>query len=61
MPTVSRIVLGAASGDYRFSTLVQSVVRSEQFRMRRVPQAAPNPEQRTAKSEPNVDVKVNTN
>jgi len=61
MPTVRRIVRGAASSDYRFSTLVQSVVRSEQFRMRRVPQAAPNPEQRTAKSEPNVDVKVNTN
>ena len=38
MPTVRRIVRGAASGDYRFSTLVQSVVRSEQFRMRRVPQ-----------------------
>ena len=61
MPTVRRIVRGVASSDYRFSTLVQSVVRSEQFRMRRVPQAAPNPEQRTAKSEPNVDVKVNTN
>jgi hypothetical protein len=39
IPTVRRIVRGAASGDYRFSTLVQSVVRSEQFRMRRVPQA----------------------
>ena len=37
MPTVRRIVHGAASGDYRFSTLVQAVVRSDQFRMRRVP------------------------
>ena len=43
MPTVRRIVRGAASTDYRFSTLVQAVVRSEQFRMRRVPQAEPKP------------------
>jgi mono/diheme cytochrome c family protein len=41
MPTVRRIVRGAAASDYRFSALVQAVVRSEQFRMRRVPQAAP--------------------
>jgi mono/diheme cytochrome c family protein len=38
MPTVRRIVHGAASSDYRFSALVQAVVRSDQFRMRRVPQ-----------------------
>jgi mono/diheme cytochrome c family protein len=38
MPTVRRIVRGAAATDYRFSSLVQAVVRSEQFRMRRVPQ-----------------------
>jgi mono/diheme cytochrome c family protein len=38
MPTVRRIVRGAAGSDFRFSTLVQSVVRSEQFRMRRAPQ-----------------------
>src|SRR5205814_6661038 len=38
MPAVRRIVRGAAASDYRFSTLVQAVVRSEQFRMRRVPQ-----------------------
>jgi mono/diheme cytochrome c family protein len=37
MPTVRRIVRGAASRDYRFSVLVEAVVRSEQFRMRRVP------------------------
>jgi mono/diheme cytochrome c family protein len=40
MPTVRRIVRGAAASDYRFSMLVQAVVRSEQFRMRRVPQPA---------------------
>jgi hypothetical protein len=39
MPAVRRIVHGAAAGDYKFSALVQAVVRSEQFRMRRVPQA----------------------
>ncbi|MEP7306760.1 MAG: DUF1592 domain-containing protein [Acidobacteriota bacterium] len=42
MPTVRRIVRGAAGGGYRFSALVQAVVRSEQFRMRRVPQPAPS-------------------
>jgi hypothetical protein len=41
MPTVRRIVHGAAGSDYRFSALVQAVVRSDQFRMLRVPQAAP--------------------
>jgi mono/diheme cytochrome c family protein len=40
MPTVRRIVRGAAGGDYRFSALVQAVIRSEQFKMRRVPQPA---------------------
>ena len=40
MPTVRRIVRGAASRDYRFSTLVEAVVRSDQFRMRRVPATA---------------------
>jgi mono/diheme cytochrome c family protein len=41
MPTVRRIVRGAASSDYRFSSLVQAVVRSDQFRMRRVPAPVP--------------------
>jgi mono/diheme cytochrome c family protein len=41
MPTVRRIVHGAAASNYRFSDIVQAVVRSEQFRMRRVPQPAP--------------------
>jgi mono/diheme cytochrome c family protein len=35
MPTVRRMVRNAAGSDYRFSTLVQAVVGSEQFRMRR--------------------------
>jgi mono/diheme cytochrome c family protein len=38
MPTVRRIVRGAAAGDYKFSALTQAVVRSDQFKMRRVPQ-----------------------
>jgi len=38
MPTVRRIVSGAAASDYRFSAIVQGVVHSEQFRMRRMPQ-----------------------
>jgi hypothetical protein len=40
MPTVRRIVRGAAGGGYRFSALAGAVVRSDQFRMRRVPQGA---------------------
>jgi hypothetical protein len=40
MPTVRRIVRGAAGSNYRLSALVQGVVRSEQFRMRRVPPPA---------------------
>ena len=40
MPTVRRIMHDAAAGGYRFSALVQAVVNSDQFRMRRVPQAA---------------------
>ena len=40
MPTVRRIVRGTAKDDYKFSELVQAVVRSEQFRMRRAPQPA---------------------
>ncbi len=40
MPTVRKIVHGAAASDYKFSTLVQAVVKSDQFRMRRVPTPA---------------------
>jgi hypothetical protein len=38
MPTVRRIVRDTAKDDYRFSALVQGVVQSDQFRMRRAPQ-----------------------
>jgi hypothetical protein len=49
MPTVRKIVRDAAPGDYRFSALVQAVVHSEQFTMRRVPRAATG-EERIARS-----------
>jgi mono/diheme cytochrome c family protein len=38
MPTVRRIVRDTAAKDYKFSAIVQAVVNSEQFKMRRVPQ-----------------------
>jgi Protein of unknown function (DUF1585) len=66
MPAVRRIVRGAAANDYRFSTIVQAVVRSDQFRMLRAPEAAaapnrtatsPNPERGT----PNPARNLNTN
>jgi len=37
MPTVRKIVRDTAAKDYKFSAIVQAVVRTEQFRMRRVP------------------------
>jgi hypothetical protein len=37
MPTVRRIVDGSAKDGYKFSAIVQGVVGSEQFRMRRAP------------------------
>ena len=40
MPAVRRIVRGAAGSDYKFSAIVEAVVRSDQFRMRRVPSAS---------------------
>jgi hypothetical protein len=40
MPTVRRIVRAASKDDYRFSTIVQAIVQSEEFRKRRVPQPA---------------------
>jgi hypothetical protein len=42
MPTVRQIVRGAASTDYRLTAIVQAVVKSEQFRMRRAPKPAPS-------------------
>jgi len=37
MPTVRRIVRETSAKDYKFSAIVQAVVASDQFRMRRVP------------------------
>jgi hypothetical protein len=41
MPTVRRIVRDAAAKYYKFSAIVQAVVNTEQFKMRRVPQPEP--------------------
>ena len=41
MPTVRKIVRDTAAKDYKFSAIVQAVVNTEQFRMRRVPQPVP--------------------
>jgi mono/diheme cytochrome c family protein len=38
MPTVRKIVRDSAAKNYKFSTIVEAVVKSEQFKMRRVPQ-----------------------
>jgi len=40
MPTVRKIVRDTAVKDYKVSAIVQAVVKSEQFKMRRVPPAA---------------------
>jgi hypothetical protein len=40
MPTVRKIVRDTAASDYRFSAIVLEIVKSDQFRMRRVPQPA---------------------
>jgi hypothetical protein len=45
MPTVRRIVRETAARDHKFSAIVQAVVKSDQFKMRRVPQ----PVQRASK------------
>jgi mono/diheme cytochrome c family protein len=41
MPTVRKIVRETAAKDYRFTAIVQAVVNTDQFRMRRVPQSPP--------------------
>ena len=41
MPTVRRIVRDAATKDYRFSAIVADIVKTDQFRMRRVPPSQP--------------------
>ncbi len=40
MPTVRQIVRETAAKNYRFSAIVEAIVKSDQFRMRRVPQPA---------------------
>jgi hypothetical protein len=41
---VRRIVDQASGNDYRFSELVQGIISSEQFRMRRAPEGGAAPE-----------------
>ena len=41
MPTIRKIVRDTAAKDYKFSAIVQAVVNTDQFKMRRVPQAQP--------------------
>src|SRR5579862_5127825 len=41
MPTVRKIVRDTAAKDYKFSAIVQAVVNTEQFKMRRVPPQEP--------------------
>ncbi len=41
MPTVRKIVRDTAAKDYKFSAIVEAVVNTDQFRMRRVPQPRP--------------------
>jgi mono/diheme cytochrome c family protein len=45
MPTVRKIVRGTRASDYKFSAIVQAVVNTDQFKMRRVPQQQPEPVQ----------------
>jgi cytochrome c553 len=47
MPTVRKIVRDTAAKDYKFSAIVEAVVATDQFKMRRVPQ--PESVQNTAK------------
>jgi hypothetical protein len=50
MPTVRKIVKDTAAKDYKFSAIVEAVVKTDQFRMRRVPQPvqSSNPTKLTA-------------
>jgi mono/diheme cytochrome c family protein len=41
MPAVRKIVRDTRANDYKFSAIVQAVVNTEQFKMRRVPQPEP--------------------
>lgn len=52
MPTIRRIVRETAAKDYKFSALIEAVVNSDQFKMRRVPQSG-SPVQ-TASNQPSI-------
>jgi len=41
MPTIRRIVRAAAANDYRFSSIVSGIVRSEAFTLTMVPMPKP--------------------
>jgi len=43
MPTVRKIVRDTRASDYKFSAIVEAVVNTEQFKMRRVPPPQPAP------------------
>ncbi len=43
MPTVRKIVRDTRASDYKFSAIVQAIVNTDQFKMRRVPQPKPEP------------------
>jgi len=45
MPTVRQIVHDTRASDYKFSAIVEAIVNSDQFKMRRVPQPKPEPVQ----------------
>ncbi|HEY6343018.1 MAG TPA: DUF1592 domain-containing protein [Bryobacteraceae bacterium] len=49
MPTVRKIVRDAAANDYKFSAIVEAVVNSDQFKMRRAPQPEPKAAQVASK------------
>jgi len=57
MPTVRRIVRTAADDDYRFSTIVKTIVESDQFRLKRVPDA---PAERVAAASPQTETATET-
>jgi hypothetical protein len=52
MPTVRRIVADAAPGGYKFADFVQGIVKSDAFRMRRVPLAAASATEQGTKGGP---------
>jgi len=51
MPTVRKIVRDTRDSDYKFSAIVQAVVNTDQFKMRRVPQPKPEPVQSASSSQ----------